>query len=71
MVSPTFKCIIYVLIAALTALTAELSSVSSLSDISSTKIITIIAEIVLQSLIALRAFLDQSISKNKENLTDV
>ena len=71
MVSPTFKCLNYVLIAALTALAAELSTIEDLSNISSTKIAVIATQILLQSLIAVRAFFDQTLSKNKENLTDV
>lgn len=62
--SSTFKCVIYILIAALTSLSADLADISNVNAVSSLKVTTILIGIVLQSLIALRAFLDQSISKN-------
>lgn len=64
MVSPTFKCLIYILIAALTALSAELTNIKEFSEITFLKGVVIATEVILQGLVALRAFLDQSISKN-------
>ena len=62
MTGPLFKCVIYVLISALTALSTELSKYDSLSEITDAKWYVIITGIVLQCLIAVRAFIDQSIS---------
>ena len=62
MMSPTFKCVIYILIAAFTALSTKLMDVQSFSDITPIKGTVIVLDILLQSLIAMRAFLDQSIS---------
>ena len=70
MSSPIFKCVIYVLIAALTSLSAELSNIHNFSEVSSIKIVAIVTGIVLQSLIAMRAFLDQSISKESSVATE-
>lgn len=64
MASPIFKCGIYILIAALTSLSAELSNIQHLTDVTPGKIAAIIIGVVLQALIAVRAFLDQSISNN-------
>lgn len=62
MSSPVFKCVIYILIASLTSLLAELSNIQNFSDITPGKVVVIVIGVLLQALIAVRAFMDQSIS---------
>ena len=62
MTSPTFKCLIYIFVAALTALSTELSSLTN-GEITKDKWIHVVVYVILQSAIAWKAFLDQSISK--------
>ena len=64
MSSPIFKCVIYILIAALTSLSAELFNIQNFSDVAPGKLIAITISVILQSLVAVRAFMDQSISNN-------
>lgn len=66
MIRPVFKCLLYILIAALTALLADLTTFHSFEEISTIKWCSVIINIILQSLIAVRAFLDQAISNHIE-----
>jgi hypothetical protein len=59
---PLIKCIIYIIISALTAISTDIVSYHSFSEISSMKWFCLGVNVLLQSLIALKAFLDQSIS---------
>jgi hypothetical protein len=61
-----FKCSIYVLIAALTSVSTELANFHSFDEISPMKWWVIGFSVCVQSLVALRAFLDQSISISKD-----
>jgi hypothetical protein len=63
MTGPLFKCTIYILISALTALSTELSKYDNLSEITDVKWGVLLSGVILQCLIAVRAFIDQSISK--------
>lgn len=64
MTSPTFKCLIYVFVAALTALGTELNNITN-GEITKDKWIQIVVHTILQSVIAWKAFLDQSISSKE------
>ena len=59
------KCFIYVLVAALTCLSTELGTIKDFTELSTLKMTNISIAMVIQSVIALKAFLDQSLS-NKE-----
>lgn len=67
MSSPVFKCVIYILIASLTSLSAELSNIQNFSDITPGRVVIITIGVLLQALIAVRAFMDQSISTSSNN----
>jgi len=56
--------ILYFLIAAIPALITDLSAFKSFSEIGSVAAVIITANFLLQGLIAVRAFMDQSISRN-------
>ena len=64
--TPKLKCFIYVLVAALTCLSAELGTLKDFSELSTLKITNITIAMIIQSVVALKAFMDQSLS-NKEN----
>lgn len=57
---------LYFFIAAIPALMVDLGQYKSFSEISDITVAIIIANFVLQGLIAVRAFIDQSISRTKE-----
>ena len=67
---PIFKCMLYALIAALTAFSTEIANFTSFSEISTTKWSQVIANILLQSFVAIRAFVDQSISNTSQSSSD-
>jgi len=60
------RAVLYFLIAAIPALMVDLGQYKTFSDISDIALAIIIANFVLQGLIAVRAFIDQSISRTKE-----
>lgn len=60
------RAVLYFLIAAIPALMVDLGQYKSFSDISDIALAVIVANFVLQGLIAVRAFIDQSISRTKE-----
>jgi len=60
------RAILYFLIAALPALITDLGQFRSFSEISQVTAIIIMANFILQGIIAVRAFLDQSISRNSD-----
>lgn len=62
--STKIKCLIYITIASITALTTDISGYQTFEEITPMKIAQMLLNISLQALIALRAFLDQSISKD-------
>ena len=57
---------LYFFIASLAALITDISQFKSFSEISQIGIVIIVANFFLQGLIAVRAFIDQSISRTKE-----
>lgn len=65
--TPLFKCTIYVLIAALTAASTEIANYHSFEEITSMKWYLIGSSVFLQSLVAVKAFLDQSMSAKKQD----
>lgn len=64
MSSSIFKCSIYVLISAITAMATEIGKYHNFEEITSLKWSLIGINILLQSLIAVKAFTDQSLSNN-------
>lgn len=56
--------VLYFLIAAIPAFITDISSYKSFSEIGSIAAVVIFANFILQGLIAVRAFMDQSISRN-------
>lgn len=58
-----FRAILYFMIASLPPFIAELSKYKSFNDISSIATTIILANCVFQGIIAVRAFVDQSISR--------
>lgn len=65
MTKPGFKCAIYIIIAALTALATDIAHYQTVEEITALKLFSMITNIILQALIAVRAFMDQSISKEQ------
>ena len=61
-----FRAFLYFSIAAIPAIITDLSRYKSYEDISSIALTIIIANMLLQGFIAVRAFIDQSISRTKE-----
>jgi len=61
-----FRASLYFLIASIPPLIAELSKYKTYSDISSIAATIITANCIFQGVIAVRAFIDQSISRTKE-----
>jgi len=57
---------LYFFIAAIPALMVDLGQYKSFSEISDITVAIIVANFLLQGLIAVRAFIDQSISRTKE-----
>ena len=60
------RALLYFLIASIPALMVDLGEYKSFKEISDIALAIIIANFVLQGLIAVRAFIDQSISRTKE-----
>ena len=60
------RAVLYFLIAAIPALMVDLNQYKSFKEISDIALAVIIGNFVLQGLIAVRAFIDQSISRTKE-----
>jgi len=60
------RALLYFLIASIPALMVDLGQYKSFKEISDVALAVIIANFVLQGLIAVRAFIDQSISRTKE-----
>jgi len=58
--------ILYFSIAALAALVTDISKYQHFSDIEPVPLVMLVANIILQGLIAVRAFLDQSVSRAAE-----
>jgi len=61
-----FRAFLYFAIAAIPALITDLSGYKSYNDISSIALTIIIANMLLQGFIAVRAFIDQSISRTQK-----
>lgn len=61
-----FRAFLYFAIAAIPALITDLSGYKSFKDISSIALTIIIANMLLQGFIAVRAFIDQSISRTQK-----
>jgi len=59
-----FRALLYFSIAAIPVIIAELSKYKTFSDISDVTFFIIISNVLLQGIIAVRAFIDQSISRN-------
>ena len=59
------RALLYFFIAAIPALMVDLGQYKSFSEISDIAIAVIVANFVLQGLIAVRAFIDQSISRTQ------
>lgn len=57
---------LYFFIAAIPALITDISQFKSFSEISQVGIVVIVANFLLQGLIAVRAFIDQSISRTQK-----
>lgn len=57
---------LYFFIAAIPAFITDISQFKTFSEISQTTLVIIIANFILQGLIAVRAFIDQSISRSSE-----
>ena len=64
---PIFKCFIYILISALTAISTDIVTYHSFSEISDMKWFCLSVNVVLQALIAFKAFLDQTISTDSKD----
>jgi hypothetical protein len=60
------RAILYFFIAALPALITDLGQFRSFGEISQVTAVIIMANFILQGIIAVRAFLDQSISRNSD-----
>ena len=60
------RALLYFLIASIPTLMVDLGEYKSFKEISDIALAIIIANFVLQGLIAVRAFIDQSISRTKE-----
>lgn len=60
---------LYFFIAALPAFITDISQFKSFSEISQISVAVIIANFILQGLIAVRAFIDQSLSRNDDKKT--
>lgn len=60
------KCFIYVLVAALTCLSTELGTIKDFTELSTLKIANIIIAMIIQAVVALKAFMDQSLSNKEE-----
>lgn len=60
------RALLYFLIAAIPALMVDMGQYKSFSDMSDITIAIIVANFVLQGLIAVRAFIDQSISRTQK-----
>ena len=58
------KCFIYVLVAALTCLSTELGTIKDFTELSTLKIANI--AMTIQAVVALKAFMDQSLSNKEE-----
>jgi hypothetical protein len=65
-----FRAFLYFSIAALPALITDISKYKTLSDISPVALIIIVANILLQGFIAVRAYLDQSITRIQKDKKD-
>ena len=61
---------LYFFIAALPALITDLSQFRSFSEISQVTAVIMMANFILQGIIAVRAFMDQSISRNSDRKTN-
>lgn len=61
---------LYFFIASLPALITDISQFKSFSEISQVGIVVIVANFFLQGLIAVRAFIDQSISRTQREKKD-
>jgi len=61
-----FRAFLYFAIAAIPAFITDLSHYKTFSDISNVALTVIIANMVLQGFIAVRAFIDQSISRTQK-----
>lgn len=64
--SAIIRTTLYFFIAAIPAFITDLSQYKSFSDISSITIVVIVSNSILQGLIAVRAFIDQSLSRNTD-----
>ena len=64
-----FKCSIYVLIAAITAASTEIANYHNFDEITSMRWYLICSSVVLQSLVAIKAFMDQSMSVESSTST--
>lgn len=65
-----FRAFLYFSIAALPALITDISKYKTLSDISPVALIIIVANVLLQGVIAVRAYLDQSITRIQKDKKD-
>lgn len=60
------RALLYFFIAAIPAFITDISQFKSFSEISQVTLVMIISNFILQGLIAVRAFIDQSISRTSE-----
>jgi len=66
----TIRAALYFFIAAIPAFITDISQFKSFSDISQVGLVVIVANFLLQGLIAVRAFIDQSISRTQKEKKD-
>lgn len=64
------RAVLYFLIAAIPSLMVDLGKYKSFSDIGDIALAVIVANFMLQGLIAVRAFIDQSISRTQKEKKD-
>jgi hypothetical protein len=68
--SAALRAALYFLIAAIPAFITDISQFKSFSEMTQTGIVVIVANFILQGLIAVRAFIDQSISRTHKEKKD-
>jgi hypothetical protein len=67
----TFKCLLYIAVATLTSLSTEMNNITNFNEISTIKWVVILFHAGVQGLIAWKAFLDQTITTDKETNQDL
>jgi len=65
------RAVLYFFIAAIPAFITDISRYKTFSDISNVATVIMVSNFILQGLIAVRAFMDQSISRTKDSKKEV